>query len=206
MAHAAAAFAKGWVCVHGYCGGLDLSAFAATNQLFLSSAVPGALTATVPTHGAGYVVRMGMVINGANPGTMFVNHAGEPLLQDISDVSASGKAFFDVPMWMDQTNDVWFAQPASWFPTVNKATSYTVGSKDVFITVDAAGGARTMTLPTVASSLGRKLHFKKIDTSRNQVIIDGNGAETVDGAQDFRLRLQWESVALQCDATEWRVL
>jgi hypothetical protein len=39
-----------------------------------------------------------------------------------------------------------------------------------------------MTLPTAASSTGKVFYIKKIDSSANSVIIDGAGAETIDGA------------------------
>lgn len=48
--------------------------------------------------------------------------------------------------------------------------------------VDATSGSLTMTLPTAASSTGKVFYIKKIDSSANSVIIDGAGAETIDGA------------------------
>ena len=205
--HAIAAFAQGWVCLAGYLGGIDLSAFAATNQLFLSNALPGALTASIPTKGEGYFITMGMVIDGSNPGSMFVNIFGNEDLAGLSDVNGSAKAFFDVVMWTDQSpHDTWFAKPSAFYPTASKTGNYAIVEKDVYIDVDATGGDRTITLPTVATSLGKMVYVKKVDDSRNKVIVDGNGSETIDGVGQFDLVLEHESIVIICDGTEWRIL
>ncbi len=84
-------------------------------------------------------------------------------------------------------------------------TPYTVLAADDLIVVDATSGAVTLTLPAVASSNGRQIRAKKTDASANVVKVDGNGAETVDGAADLDLLLQHEVAAVVCDGTEWWV-
>lgn len=50
------------------------------------------------------------------------------------------------------------------------------------VTVDASGGAITLTLPLAISVPGKMYFIKKIDASVNQVIIAASGADTIDGA------------------------
>lgn len=208
--HAIAAFAQGWVCLYGYLGGIDLSAFSANNQVHLSSANPGLLTASPPTKGQGFGTTMGMVIDGSNPGSMFVNITGTETLDSLANVGTdgTGKTFFDVPTWMDRSpHDLWTPKPASFYPTITKTgTNYAILDGDVYIDVDVGGADRVITLPLVAASLGKTVYIKKIDSGREHVIIDGNGAETIDGEATFDLVLEHESVTVICDGSEWRIL
>jgi hypothetical protein len=71
---------------------------------------------------------------------------------------------------------------------------------------NATGGAFTVTLPVAAAHPGRVFTIKKIDASVNAVTIDGDGAETIDGAATYALTAQWQSVVLQCNGTSWFVL
>lgn len=72
-----------------------------------------------------------------------------------------------------------------------------------YVTVDASGGARTITLPDcVAGILGRVYHIKKIDSSANAVGIARTGSDdTFDGATSYSLAVQYDSVSLVCAST-----
>ena len=83
---------------------------------------------------------------------------------------------------------------------------YTLTSGDYTILADASSGAITIILPAAASSSGRILNIKKIDSSSNAVTIDGNLAETIDGAATLTINSQWTSYTLQCDGTAWHIL
>jgi hypothetical protein len=86
-------------------------------------------------------------------------------------------------------------------------TSYTVLDLDDVILVDddTAGAAVTITLPAVATAAKRRRNIKKLGTTA-EVIIDGNSTETIDGAQTATLYVQYESVALISDGTEWHII
>jgi hypothetical protein len=70
---------------------------------------------------------------------------------------------------------------------------------------NTSGGA-TVTLPAVASSAGREYHIKKISTAGNDVTLDGNSNETIDGATTYVLDKQYESVTLVCDGSAWYIV
>lgn len=92
-------------------------------------------------------------------------------------------------------------------PTVlSKSANYTVTTNDgdnVHVNVDATGGAVTVTLYAASGNSGKIVTVKKTDSSANAVTIDGNAAETVDGAATAALADQYDAITLICDGTNW---
>lgn len=88
------------------------------------------------------------------------------------------------------------------------STTYTATAFDNIILADAAGGAFTITLPAVATLNSHELVIKKVDSSANAVTIDGNGAETIDGAATYSLPTQYSKVRLvsRANATGWYIV
>lgn len=72
--------------------------------------------------------------------------------------------------------------------------------------VDATLGAVTLTLPPAASCADRVYQVKKTDSSVNGVVIDGDGAETIDGLASQTLAVQYEAIAVVSDGTQWWIL
>lgn len=83
------------------------------------------------------------------------------------------------------------------------AVNTTLEAGHFTVLVDASGGARTITLPAAALHTHRIYNIKKIDVSVNAVTIDGNAAETIDGAATQTLAVQWDSYTIQSNGTEW---
>jgi hypothetical protein len=212
--HAIADGAEGWVCCHGHLGGVDTSAFTAGDVLYVGAA--GDLGNTTPAKGCGVQIRMGAVILAANPGTVYVDVERMPILGDLSDCDLESPQYYDHPQWLppEEACDGWRDYPASLFPQRVESSDYSVVAKgkDVFIHVDAAAGPVTITLPTLIGSTaerpGRVIHFKKIDATRNAVIIDGDGSDEIDGELTQTLVLPLEQLSLICDFDNgmWRTL
>ena len=72
-----------------------------------------------------------------------------------------------------------------------------------FFKLDASGGGFTVSLPPAAQVIGLAHLFKKIDSSNNSIVIDGNGAETIDGQSTITLMGQYDSETLVSDGTGW---
>lgn len=89
-----------------------------------------------------------------------------------------------------------------------KSGNYTVLDTDAiqFILVTSGSSNRTITLPTANDNLNRVLTIKKVDSGVGTVILDGEGAETIDGVATKTLRQQYESITIWCDATAWHVV
>jgi hypothetical protein len=84
--------------------------------------------------------------------------------------------------------------------------AFTATENEDVITCDATGAAFTVTLPKANLFEGYVFYIKKIDASANAVTIDGNGAETIDGAANASLTAQWESRTLMSDGSNWIIL
>ena len=82
-----------------------------------------------------------------------------------------------------------------------QTTTATVAATDD-ITIDTGTSAHTLTLPAVSGLSGTVLRFKKTGVS-GAVTIDGNGAETIDGAANIVLTEQYETAELFCNGTAW---
>lgn len=78
----------------------------------------------------------------------------------------------------------------------------TGGNKDHVILVTASA-AVTVNLPAASTMTGRVLVVKKIDASANNVTIDPNASETIDGATTRVLSTQWASVRFVSNGTSW---
>lgn len=86
------------------------------------------------------------------------------------------------------------------------AANQVLGAGHHVVLVDASGAARTITLPDAAGNTGRVYHVKKTDASSNAVIIDGDGADTIDGAATHSITTQYESRTVVSDGANWHVI
>lgn len=77
----------------------------------------------------------------------------------------------------------------------------TVADTDVVVLVSVAG---TLALPTCTTRNGRRLEIKR--TGVGDVVVDPNGAETIDGATTKTIATQWDSMSLVCNGTAWFVI
>lgn len=89
--------------------------------------------------------------------------------------------------------------------TASKTTTYAATTDDDFIPCNAASGAFTVTLYAASGNSGRRITLKKTDSTLNQVTIEGNGTETIDGALNKKLSTQYETITLECDGSNWYI-
>lgn len=91
-------------------------------------------------------------------------------------------------------------------PAATKTAAFTLTAADDLILADATAGAFTLTLPPAASVAGREFTVKKTDASANAVTLDGDGAETIDGAATKGLSAQWVSARIRAVGNSWYVV
>lgn len=90
---------------------------------------------------------------------------------------------------------------------LDKSADYTLTDTDpdlVFVTT--ADTDRTITLPTAADNAGRLVLVKKVDSGTGTVIVDGEGAETIDGATTVTVTDQYGWWLGFCDGVTWHTV
>lgn len=80
---------------------------------------------------------------------------------------------------------------------------YTIVITTTILKCDATNSAITATLPSVAGKEGKKYVIVKTDSSANNVTIQADGSELINGSADFSLSSQWEVVTLYSTGSEW---
>ena len=84
---------------------------------------------------------------------------------------------------------------------------YTVTTADSILLVDATAGAVTVNLLTSTAAMtgsnGLALTITKIDTSSNNVTVDGDGAEKVVGELTQTLSGEQDSLTIIPDGSNW---
>jgi len=89
---------------------------------------------------------------------------------------------------------------------VTKSANYTASVSDHTILCNNTSGSITISLPPAAGASGRVYVIKKISGILNNVVIDGNLSETIDGATTATLSIQYNSVMIQSDGSNWFIL
>ena len=74
----------------------------------------------------------------------------------------------------------------------------------ILMTTGAAD--KTITLPTALDNEGRVISIKKIDAGAGRVIIDGEGAETIDGDLAKILAAQYVIITIRSENGEWIIV
>ncbi|MCR4287543.1 MAG: hypothetical protein NUW09_05990 [Deltaproteobacteria bacterium] len=98
---------------------------------------------------------------------------------------------------------------AQWyiFPDlVSKTADYTATANDRVILCDATSAAVTVTLPTAVGNTDKVFFIKKTDASGNSVTVDGNGAETIDGAATVVLSERYDFLVVASDNVGWQII
>ena len=67
-------------------------------------------------------------------------------------------------------------------------------------------GPYTVTLPAAASNTDKVYYIKNIDSDGDDITIDGNGSETIDGSTTFLLDPYKHAVRIVSDGSNWHVL
>lgn len=90
---------------------------------------------------------------------------------------------------------------------VTKTANYTMTENDYTVLCDTTSGGFTITLPAASGCAGRIYCIKKTigNSGVNNVTIDGNASETIDGLTTISLQCR-SSVIIQSDGSNWWVL
>lgn len=73
------------------------------------------------------------------------------------------------------------------------------------VLADATGGAVTVTLPTAASITGKVYTVKRINSGSNNVTLATTGGQTIDGATTQVMTIQYTSLDVISDGSNWEI-
>ena len=85
-----------------------------------------------------------------------------------------------------------------------QSTNYNAADGD-FVLMTTGATDKTVTLPAAASNTDAIIEVKKVDSGAGNVIIDGNLAETIDGALTQTILSQYTNLTLHCDGSNWHI-
>jgi hypothetical protein len=86
------------------------------------------------------------------------------------------------------------------------STNTSISGAAKLVKVDATSGNITITLPQASTVPGRIYRIKKMDSSANTVLIDGDGSELIDGVADFTIYDQYYCLSVVSDGTGWNII
>lgn len=102
--------------------------------------------------------------------------------------SLSGATLTTIPLW-----------------AITAITGATTATINVYHTLgDSGGGNYTLTLPA-AGTVGQRMSFYALTGLTEIVTIDGNAAETIDGAATYKMAAN-DYLLLEYDGTNWRII
>jgi hypothetical protein len=90
--------------------------------------------------------------------------------------------------------------------TASKTANYTITANDTVILGDATSGNVTITLPLASIASGYRFCIKKSDSSANSVIIARSGSDTIDGSTSATVSVQYVSLTVVSDGSNWYII
>jgi len=109
----------------------------------------------------------------------------------------------DLTRLFQATNDI--------VPVKRKASAsdYTLDANDLIIGITDTSSARTVTLPKASRVNVGRLYYIKDESggaNSNNITIDGDGSETIDGATTYVINTNYGSVTMYSNGTAWFTL
>lgn len=87
---------------------------------------------------------------------------------------------------------------------LSKSANYTVQTSDGSPVVVLCTNTITITLYAANGNAGKIIHIKNIGTGT--ITIDGNASETIDGSTTNTISVQYGSLSLVCDGSNWHII
>lgn len=88
----------------------------------------------------------------------------------------------------------------------SKTSGFTAAANYTYLCDTNSIGAFTATLPAAASNTGKEIEFVKVSSDSNDLTVDGNASETINGATTKALSDQWSSIRIRSDGSNWVIV
>lgn len=89
---------------------------------------------------------------------------------------------------------------------VTKTGAYTITPRVKTVLADATSAAFPVTLPTAVGCATRQHNIKKIDSTSNAITIATTSSQTIDGLTTRTLTVQNQSMTVESDGSNWRIV
>jgi hypothetical protein len=143
-----------------------------------------------------------------NLGYLLVQKGGRITMSENGETKAyivTKSGYIDAASQTDTRQAEWAEDPAFLNGVISKSANYTLVPFDDTVEVDSTSGNVTINLPTAAKIKGKEYTIKKV-VAANSVIVDGSGAETIDGAATYTMTAQWKYVRVRSNGTNWIIV
>ena len=168
-----------------------------------SGASPDVKSSTFPTLSIGYDAAINQADSDIEYLRIYDWDGVKPTITSSDDVDT----YFIGQVPLFETND---ENPKDWWSSwpresvIEKDTDYTITDNDDSVFEVATGATdKTITLPTLATSVGMKIHIIKVDSGVGNMIVAGEGSETINGVASLTKTTQYDFVTLIAGITEW---
>lgn len=99
------------------------------------------------------------------------------------------------------------ADNEEWNVVVNGGVDLDVPTGQTVVLASANVGQVSINLPDAAGeNANRVIIVKKMDGTTNRVLINPDGADTIDGSANYYLTAQYQSVTLVSDGSNWNIV
>jgi hypothetical protein len=88
-------------------------------------------------------------------------------------------------------------------PYVEKTGTYTILLTDRRVFADTTSGAFTITLPKASTMKGEEIEIIRTDSSSNDLTVDGDGSETINGVANVLMSSQYSVLKIASDGANW---
>jgi hypothetical protein len=88
----------------------------------------------------------------------------------------------------------------------SKTGAYTLTATDNLVLGNVNGGGFTLTLPDAAVNSGKLYSIKKTDSSSNTLTINTTSSQTIDGSLTATISVQYVSLDLISDGSNWQII
>ena len=92
---------------------------------------------------------------------------------------------------------------------VQISTSQTLSlptSGNLYVECTAGSGGIIPVLPTAVGYSGQKVTFIQVDAGAGGVLIETTSAQTINGGTNYELTNRWQSVTLESNNANWRIV
>lgn len=87
----------------------------------------------------------------------------------------------------------------------NSNQTLTSSSANIIL-INALSGAVTIVMPAASTVANKVFSIKKIDTSANQVIVDVDGSEKIDGDANVVISFPESTLQIVSDGSNWYII